>query len=128
MGLVAAGNITPCSFLVQATTADHKVSLASGNSVAIIGISGKGTRRPSGDFFNDDGYHAIAGENVEVIAPPKEEAQLQLGGTVAAGDLLTSDGSGFGVAASSTQMIGARAREAGVSGQIITVQPLWGKA
>ncbi len=123
----AAGNITPMSFLVRNTSTDAQYILASGTAVPIAGISGIGTRRPPGDYFNDDGYIAISGENFRVFQPPEKEASLRLGGTVAAGDLLTSDGSGFGITTTTTaQQIGARALEAGVSGQIITVQPLWG--
>ncbi len=123
----AAGNITPCSFLVRNTTTDAQYILASGTSVPIVGISGIGTRRPPGDFFNNDGYIAVSGENFRVFQPPEKEAALRLGGTVAAGDLLTSDASGFGITTTTTaQQIGARALEAGVSGQVITVQPLWG--
>lgn len=122
----AAGSITPFSFVVRNTSTDNQYILASGTSVAIAGISGIGTRRPPGDFFNDDGYIAISGENFRVYQPPEKEAALRLGGTVAAGDLLTSDASGFGITGSGAQQIGARALQAGVSGQIISVQPLWG--
>ena len=123
---VAAGNITPMSFLVQTTTADNKYQLASGTSVPIVGISGKGTRYPPYATL-DDGYIAVAGENFQIFMPPDREAELQLGGTVAAGDLLTSDGSGFGITTTTTaQQIGARALQAGVSGQIITVYPMFG--
>ncbi len=123
----AAGNITPMSFVVMNTSTDAQYILASGTSAPIAGISGIGTRRPSGDFFNDDGYIAISGENFRIYQPPELEASLRLGGTVAAGDLLTSDGSGFGITTTTTaQQIGARAKEAGVSGQIITVQPMFG--
>ncbi len=123
---VAAGNITAMSFLVRATTADAKFSLASGTGTPIAGISGIGTRYPPYSSL-DDGYIAIAGENFPVISPPQKEAALRLGGTVTAGDLLTSDGSGFGITTTTTaQFIGAQALESGVSGQIITVKPMWG--
>lgn len=123
----AAGNITPLSFVVMNTATDNQYVLASGTSTPIAGISGRGTRRPPGDFFNDDGFIAISGENFQIFRPPLEEAELRLGGTVAAGDLLTSDGSGFGITTTTTaQQIGARAMQAGVSGQIITVQPMFG--
>jgi hypothetical protein len=122
----AAGSITPSSFLVRATTTDAQYLLASGTSVPIAGISGPGTRYPPYTALND-GNIAIAGENFEVFQPPQKEAPLQLGGTVAAGDLLTSDASGHGITTTTTaQQIGARALMAGVSGQVITVQPLWG--
>lgn len=125
MGMTATGDINPLRFLVQATASDNQVTQATGTSTPIVGISGPGTRYPPWTPL-DDGKHAVAGENVEVFAPPMKEAYLQLGGTVAAGDLLTSDGSGQGITASSGNQVGARAREAGTSGQSIRVQPLWG--
>lgn len=123
----AAGNVTPSSFVVQNTSTDAQYVLASGTSVPIAGISGPGTRNPPYGAL-DDGFIAIAGENFRIYRPgPELEAPLRLGGTVAAGDLLTSDASGFGVTTTTTaQQIGARAMMAGVSGQIITVQPLAG--
>jgi len=121
----AGGNITPSSFVVRSTTADAQYLLASGTSTPIVGISGAGTRYPPYGGL-DDGNIAVAGENFKVYQPPEKEAPLQLGGTVAAGDMLTSDASGHGVTATAGQQVGARALEAGVSGSIITVQPVWG--
>ena len=123
----AAGSITPASFVVQNTSTDAQYILATGTSAPIAGISGMGTRYPPYAGLND-GNIAIAGENFQLfVAGVDQEAQLQLGGTVAAGDLLTSDGSGHGITTTTTaQQVGARAKMAGVSGQIITVQPIWG--
>lgn len=120
---VAAGNITPSSFLIQTTSADNKVQIAAAATSPIVGISGPGTRNPPYSSL-DDGYHAIAGENVQILRPPLKEAALRLGGTVTAGDLLTSDGSGYGITATTGQYVGARAIQSGVSGQIVTVQPI----
>jgi hypothetical protein len=125
MGMTATGNIKPLRFVVASTTTDNQVTQASGTSTRIVGISGPATRYPPWSAL-DDGFHAIAGENVEMFQPPMKEAYLQLGGTVAAGDLLTSDSDGQGVTATSGQQVGARARQAGTSGQSILVQPLWG--
>ncbi len=122
----AAGNVTPSSFVVRNAGTDNQYILATGTSTPIAGISGIGTRYPPYAAL-DDGNIAIAGENFRVFQPPEKEAPLQLGGTVAAGDLLTSDGSGHGITTTTTaQQVGARALMAGVSGQIITVQPIWG--
>ncbi len=122
----AAGNVTPSSFVVRNAGTDNQYILATGTSTPIAGISGIGTRYPPYAAL-DDGNIAIAGENFRVFQPPEKEAALQLGGTVAAGDLLTSDGSGHGITTTTTaQQVGARALMAGVSGQIITVQPIWG--
>jgi hypothetical protein len=114
------------SFVVQNTSTDNQYILATGTSAPIAGISGIGTRYPPYGGL-DDGFIAVAGDNFRLYRPPEKEASLQLGGTVAAGDLLTSDGSGHGITTTTTaQQIGARALQAGVSGQIITVQPMWG--
>lgn len=121
----AAGNITPSSFVVVNTATDNQYILASGNTVPIAGISGIGTRYPPYSTL-DDTFIAISGENFRLFQPPEKEAALRLGGTVTAGDLLTSDANGFGVTASSNMQVGARAKQAGVSGGIISVQPLWG--
>jgi hypothetical protein len=125
MGVTATGNVKPLRFLIASTTTDNQVTQASGTSSRIVGISGPGTRYPPWSAL-DDGFHAIAGENVEVFKPPMKEAYLQLGGTVTAGDLLTSDSDGQGVTGTTGQQTGARAMQAGVSGQSILVQPLWG--
>jgi hypothetical protein len=120
----AAGNITPMSFVTQATATDNQFNLATGTSLLLVGISGKGTRYPP--YANlDDGNIAVAGENFPLYrSPHDEEAQLILGGTVTAGDELTSDGSGHGITASSTNQVGAQAMQSGVSGGIITVRLL----
>jgi hypothetical protein len=124
---VAQSSVTPSSFVVRSTTVDAQFLLASNTTTAIAGISGPGTRYPPYASMND-GNIAIAGENFQLFMPPMKEAPLQLGGTVAAGDLLTSDGSGHGITATANAQVGARALMAGVSGNIITVQPLFGPA
>src|ERR1043166_8839864 len=110
-------------FLIQSTTTDDQVTQASAATAPIVGISGVATRNPPYSTL-DDGYHAIANENGQVNQPPRREAALQLGGTVAAGALLTADSDGAGVTATSGNYVGARAREAGTAGQRIKVQPL----
>lgn len=123
----AASSITPSSFVVRHAGTDNQFDLATGTSVPIAGISGPGTRYPP--YANlDDGNIAIAGENFRLYqAGVDQEAPLQLGGTVAAGDLLTSDSSGHGITTTTAgQFIGAQAMQAGVSGQIISVRPMWG--
>jgi hypothetical protein len=124
----AGGTIIPSTFLVRSTTADAQFLQATGTAVPIAGISQKGTRSTPYDGL-DDGNAAIAGENLQVYLPNDDkEAPLRLGGTVAAGDLLTSDAQGRGVTAASGNQVGARALMAGILDQIIVVQPLWGDA
>lgn len=124
---VAAGNIKPSRFLIQATSADNKYSQASSATAApLVGISQPGTRNTPYSSL-DDGYAAIAGENLHVYkSPDNAEAPLQLGGTVAAGDLLTTDSDGRGVTATTGDFVGARAQQAGVADQIVTVVPVYG--
>src|ERR1043166_3567843 len=110
-------------FLIQSTTTDDQVTQASAATAPIVGISGVATRNPPYSTL-DDGYHAIANENVQVNQAPMKEAALQLGGTVAAGDRPTPGAAGAGVPATSGNYVGARAREAGTAGQRIKVQPL----
>jgi len=120
----AGGNIAPSRFVKRSATADAQF-LQAGTGDRVAGISGVGTRYPP--YANlDDGFLAVAGENVHVYIPGEDlEAQLELGGTVAAGDYLKSDTNGKGVtAAVDGDEVGGRALMAGTSGQIITVQPL----
>jgi hypothetical protein len=122
----AAGNINTSRFLTRTTSADAEYTQATGTSVPLAGIS---SQSPRNNPYIDDGnaYAAIAGENIRVYEMTSDmEAPLQLGGTVAAGDLLTSDGSGQGVTATTGQQYGAQALMKGVSGQTITVKPIQG--
>jgi hypothetical protein len=123
----AAGNITPSAFVVRATTTDAQYLLATGNSTPIAGISGIGTRYPPYAGLND-GNIAIAGENFRLYQAGRDlEAPLMLGGTVAAGDLLTSDANGHGITTTTAgQFIGAQAMMAGVANQVISVKPMFG--
>ncbi len=118
---VASGNITPSSFVKLTTTAVGKVTLA-GAGEKIFGISQEGSRRtPYGGL--DDGYAAIAGENVRIYGPGDGLCMLQLGGTVTIGDRLKSDASGFGVVTTTNlDEWGAIAHASGVSGELIPVQ------
>lgn len=118
---VATGNITPCSFVKQSTTLDGKVTLC-GAGDKIYGISQKGTRNPPLSPL-DDGYAAIAGENVMLYTFP-DTTLLTIGtGGCAPGDRLKADASGFGVATTSTgDEIGAVALGTGASGDQVPVK------
>jgi hypothetical protein len=76
----------------------------------------------------NDGNIAIAGENFRLYQAGRDlEAPLMLGGTVAAGDLLTSDANGHGITTTTAgQFIGAQAMMAGVANQVISVKPMFG--
>jgi hypothetical protein len=125
MGRTASGNITPMSFVILDTGNVGQVALATGTTVPLYGISGSSVRfAPLAPL--DDGYHAIAGQDCVVFGTNDATTpmpNLQLGGTVTIGQLLTSDGSGHGIAATvdTGQYVGARAEASGVSGQYIPV-------
>jgi hypothetical protein len=122
----AGGDINPSRFLKRSTTADAKWLQCTANSDKIAGISQVGTRYPAA-LSLDDGKAAIAGENIHVyLAGRDKEAPLEYGGTVTAGDLLTSDSSGRGVTGTTGQQVGARALFSGILGQVMPVEPLWG--
>lgn len=96
MSFVANGNITPMRFVKLDTTADQKV-LQSGAGDKCFGIAQEGTRYLPGFGNLDDGFRAIAGENVMVYTEP-DECWLEIGaGGVTAGDRIKSDASGKGV-------------------------------
>lgn len=125
---VANGNVSPSRFVKLDTTTgvkDRVVQATDGAASAgdpIYGISGAGVRNaPLAGW--DDGYHAIAGENCMVWGMPEKDVFLELGGTVTVGAFLKSDANGKGVATTTTgDNVGARASEAGVSGDLIRVQ------
>jgi hypothetical protein len=124
ISFVAGGNIAPSRFVVIDTSADRQVTQAAGTTAGIIGVSQMGTRRTPYSTL-DDGYAAVATEEIQVFCTGSEPL-LELGGTVAAGDSLTSDGSGKGITTTTDKNnYGAIALEAGVSGGLcrVRVQP-----
>jgi hypothetical protein len=118
----AGGNITPSRFVIVDTSADRQVVQASSATAAgIIGVSQMGTRRTPYSLL-DDGYCAIATEDVEVFCTGSEPL-LELGGTVATGDRLTADSNGKGITTTTdANEWGAIALEAGVSGGLCRVR------
>lgn len=109
----AEGAISANRF-VKVGAADYGVLAAAAATDKIIGISTE--------------IDASTGERTDVVH--EGIADLKLGGTVARGDLLTSDASGQGVtaapAAGSNNRVGAMALFSGVVGDIIPVKVLQG--
>ncbi len=119
---VANGNISPSRFVKQDTTVVGKVLQTSATTDPVYGISQPGTRNPPYPLL-DDGFAAIAGENLFIYGPPDKDVMLELGGTVTQGDSLTSDSSGRGITTTSTgNFIGAIAMANGTIGQLIPVE------
>lgn len=109
----AEGAISANRF-VKVGAADYGVLQAAAVADKIIGISTE--------------IDAASGERTDVVH--EGIADLKLGGTVARGDLLTSDATGQGVvaapAAGTNNRIGAMAIISGVSGDIIPVKVIQG--
>lgn len=117
---VANGNIRPSRFVKLDTTAVGKV-LEADSAEKTWGISQSGTRRAPQTGI-DDGYCAIAGENLQVFEPG-DVCWLEAGGTIAIDDFLTPDADGCGVATTSDNaLVGAKALQAGATGQLLKVQ------
>ena len=124
MGVIsrkANGNIAPSRFVKTDTTGDG-LALQAGAGDKILGVSQAGTRRtPYGGL--DDGFAAIAGEDLEVFVQGEHNVMLELGGTVVAGDRLKSDANGKGITTTTTgDEMGAATDVAGTSGQVIPVR------
>lgn len=118
---VANGNIAPSRFVKLDTTAVGKV-LQSGAGEKTYGISQEGTRNPPYPSL-DDGYAAIAGENLNVYTEP-QECWLQIGsGGCTVDDWLKADADGKGVTTTTeTDNAGAVALETGLENQLIRVR------
>ena len=105
----AEGAIAPCRF-VKPGAADYGVLVAAAAADKIIGVSMPLITAASGDT-TDVMHDGIA--------------DLQLGGTVARGDLITSDATGQGITATASAGVnvrtGAIALVSGVSGDIVPV-------
>lgn len=135
---IAGGNIAPSRFVKASTTANNTALQATDGSAShgdpVVGISQKGTHNVPGTIGGvaiDDGYAAIAGMSVGVYDQADSEKgqfiDLELGGTVAAGDYLKSDANGKGVTSSTDgDYYGARTFVAGVAGQLVRVQIITG--
>lgn len=117
---VANGNIKSSRFVKGDTTAEGKV-LVAGAGEAVLGISNEGGRRAPHPDITDSGYAAIAGENLRVYTEP-DECLLCLGGTATLHALLKADSDGAGVVASTGDLVGAIALQAGIATQLIRVR------
>jgi hypothetical protein len=117
---VANGNVSPARFVYLDSSADGKVLQASAATQKLFGISQAGTRRAPYSGL-DDGYAAIAGENLQVYGLG-EQCMLELAGTVAPGDRLTATSGGKGIKTTTNlDEYGAIAQAAGSSGQLVPV-------
>lgn len=122
--LLPNGNINYSSFVKLDTTEGY--CLQAGAAAKPFGICGPATHNMAitiGGVDLDDGYAGVAGgPALKIFGVGSTMIPLRIGGTVAIGDYLKPDASGFGVATTTNlDEVGAMARQAGVSGDIILV-------
>jgi hypothetical protein len=120
----ANGNIRPSRFVKLDSSGDNLVAESDADDPC-YGISQAGTRRTPYSSL-DDGYAAIAGEDLEVFGVG-EVCMLELGATATVGARLKSDADGKGTPVTTDlDEYGAIALVAGTSGKLIQVlvQPM----
>jgi hypothetical protein len=109
--LTATGDVAPFRFVELATSAEFSGSQANAASDNIIGATDGSVRR------FDASLHAISGDRINL--QPSNCVQVEAGGNVSIGNLLTADANGKAVAAASTNVCYYQALQAGASGDII---------
>jgi hypothetical protein len=121
--LVANGNVTPSSIVILDSTAPGRGILASSATATVLwGISQEGQWRTAWAALQD-GFCAIKGSNFNVFINPDTQCLLKIGGTVTAGDYLTSDANGLGITTTTTgNWVIAQALASGVANDLITVK------
>lgn len=121
---VAGANVYPARF-IKLSAVNTVIQCVANDSPD--GISGEAKRDARSDAVNPD-YHALTGESVRVHDGTGNEADaacvLELGGTVAVGNRLMPDANGKGIVGTTGKYVGAKALQAGVSGDKILVEPL----
>lgn len=119
---IASGNIRPCRFVALVAASPGKVIECAAASTPIFGISQMGIRLSMLLETTSPPRAAADGEMLGVFVDG-QECLLEIGGTVAAGDKLTSDGSGKGITTvTDRNEYGAVALEDGISGRQIRVR------
>jgi hypothetical protein len=120
---IAGGSILPATFVkIDATKSQPTVIAASAASDVLVGVAQEATDQPPIPQLTGTQYAADTGENCRVYQNG-DTCLLQLGtGGATAGNELTSDASGKGVAASAGNRVGAIALQTGVAGTFIRVR------
>ena len=109
--LLAGGDINPFRFVEISTSAEFTGLQANAASDNILGVTDGSVRR------FDASLHAVSGERINM--QPSNCVQVEAGGNVSIGNLLTSDANGKAVAGASTNVCDYQALQAGASGDII---------
>jgi hypothetical protein len=103
--VTSGGNINPSRIVKISTAADNTVLISASATSPNIGVAQQGTRRAPGTG-DDDGYAAIATENIGIYSAGSGSAPVEVGGTVTRGDFLTSDSAGKAIATTTEGDVG----------------------
>jgi hypothetical protein len=129
--IIASTNITCSTFVSMDTTNGFAVIQATGATAMIAGIAQKGADIQSGFLpmagVNDNNYAATPGQPVMVYGPAQTCKLLVGSGGCFPGSLLTTDGTGKGIIATSNQYYGAWSLDFGNSGDLVDVVTAFGK-
>jgi hypothetical protein len=124
---VPGGDIVYSSFVKLDPSNTARV-LQCGSGDAVFGIAGPHTRRIALDAYDTNLIGKLGDPAILIYGPADPGVLLQLGGTVANGDYLKPDASGFGVTAGTDKdAYGARALASGNSGDLIPVEVVIGE-
>jgi len=114
---VATGNVSPCRFVKIATSANGSITQANATDL-IIGVSGPSTRNAPYPGL-DDGYHAVAGESVNVFVAG-QHTLIELAATLTPGALVKSNASSQAIASTTAgDIYGGILLEGGTSGKLV---------
>lgn len=124
--LTANGNIRVCRFVeFVGSTSDYMVTECNGANDKMAGISCESGREAPLPAVSTM-YAAQQYDSLKVYTVGDRDVLLELGGDVVPGAYLASDNQGRGVTASTDETYGARALEAGASGERIRVDVIHG--
>jgi hypothetical protein len=126
--VIANGTIMPSCFVTLDVTRDNAVIQATGSTAPIIGISQEGTLQPPnllaalGSTAPTAQPAALAGGELKIYHFG-DVCGLTAGGTLTAGDLITSDANGNGIKATGGggAEVGAMTFSGAAAGEIVTV-------
>lgn len=120
---IANGDINPCRFVKLDTSAPGRVLEATAGS-RVYGISGADHRFAPYTPL-DDSLHRKVNEPCVIYGPGDSKCQLEIGGTVTAGDRIKVTTGGKGITTTSGgDEIGAIAETSGINGDLIWVTPV----
>lgn len=112
---VASGDIYPFRFVEIATSAEFTGSQANAASDNVLGVTDGSLRLASPLISNQ--VHATTGDPITL--QPTNTPQIEAGGNISIGSLLTSDANGKAVAATTGQTAYYIALQSAASGEIV---------